>query len=159
RRIEGNTATITTILGIAPPGPGTAGRPASPRQGSADGDAAVRPQALAVDASGNVYVSDRVQHGVLRLPVAGGPATTVAGGGVAGYVGAGGPATGARLASPEGLALDRAGNLFIADRGNSCVRRVDARTGVIATVAGLGLPGDAGDGGPATAAQLREPVA
>jgi hypothetical protein len=79
--------------------------------------------------------------------------STVAGNGTAGYSGDGGPATAARLDYPGGVAVDGAGDLFIADSGNYRVRKVDAG-GVITTVAGDGTPGYSGDGGPATAAQL-----
>jgi sugar lactone lactonase YvrE len=65
----------------------------------------------------------------------------------------------ARLDSPQGLAVDVAGTLFVSDRGNHCVRRIDTRTGIITTVAGNGFPGSSGDGGKATSAELRDPVA
>ena len=84
--------------------------------------------------------------------------TTVAGTGVSGYGGDGGPATAAALSSPCGVAADAAGNLFIADYGNNRVRRVDAATGVITTVAGTGVSGYGGDGGPATSAALLDPT-
>jgi hypothetical protein len=77
--------------------------------------------------------------------------------GAAGYTGDGGPAAGATLYSPQSLAIDRAGNLFIADLGNSVVRRVDAATGVITTYAGNGTFDFSGDGGPATNASLNLP--
>ena len=91
--------------------------------------------------------------------------TTVAGSGVAGYSGDGGRAASARLNEPTGLALDAKGNLYIADSANNVIRRVDAKTGVITTVAGDyaadqandGLGGFAGDGGPATSARLNDP--
>src|SRR5204862_8328112 len=71
-----------------------------------------------------------------------------------GFSGDGGPATAAALYNPTGVALDGAGNLFIADGGNQRIRRVDAGTGTITTVAGNGTSGVSGDGGPATAAAL-----
>jgi hypothetical protein len=76
---------------------------------------------------------------------------------VAGYGGDGGPAADAPLNGPAGVALDAAGNLFITDSGNGRVRRVDAMTGVITTVAGTGGFGSGGDGGPAASALLRNP--
>jgi DNA-binding beta-propeller fold protein YncE len=83
--------------------------------------------------------------------------TTVAGCGKKGFAGDGGPATSALLDEPYGLALDSAGNLYFADRLNARVRRVEARTGLISTVAGDGKQVFAGDGGPPGAASLVEP--
>jgi streptogramin lyase len=83
--------------------------------------------------------------------------TTVAGNGVQGFSGDGGPATSASLRSPEGVAVDGSGNVFIADTGNQRIRRVDAATGIITTVAGNGVQGFSGDGGPATSASLSRP--
>jgi len=82
----------------------------------------------------------------------------VAGNGTGGFSGDGGPATAAKLAGPGGVAVDAAGNLFIVDSGNSRIRRVDAATQVITTVAGNGTYGFSGDGGPATAAELAFPT-
>ena len=83
--------------------------------------------------------------------------STVAGNGTATFGGDGGAATGASLSFPFGVAVDTAGNLFIADRGNARIRRVDATTGIITTVAGNGVFGFSGDGGPATSAALDVP--
>src|SRR5206468_2385446 len=83
--------------------------------------------------------------------------TTVAGRGEPGYSGDGGPATAARLHEPYAVLADRTGDLFIVDRLNAAVRRVDARTGVIAAYAGTGARGYAGDGGPARAAVFDRP--
>lgn len=83
--------------------------------------------------------------------------TTIAGTGEAGYAGDGGPATRARLAAPHELRFDRRGHLFIVERDSHVVRRIDARTGIISTVAGTGVAGFGGDGGVATQAQLRQP--
>jgi uncharacterized membrane protein YgcG len=84
--------------------------------------------------------------------------TTVAGNGKLGYTGDGGPATAASLYSPEGVAVDGAGNLFIADTYNSVIREVVKATGEIITVAGNHKAGYTGDGGPATAASLDGPM-
>jgi hypothetical protein len=84
--------------------------------------------------------------------------STFAGNGIAGYTGDGGAAASAQLDAPAGLALDNAGNLYVAERGNRVVRRIDT-TGQITTVAGTGATGIAGDGGPATSAQLTQPQA
>ena len=83
--------------------------------------------------------------------------TTVAGNGTYGFSGDGGPATSAALWNPTGVAADGSGNLFIADHDNQAVRRLDAATGIITTVAGTGTPGFTGDGGDATSASLSLP--
>jgi DNA-binding beta-propeller fold protein YncE len=83
--------------------------------------------------------------------------TTVAGNGQRAYTGDGGPAAAASLNMPHEIQFDSAGNLYIAERDNHVVRRIDAKTGVISTFAGTGAPGFSGDGGPATRAQLRSP--
>jgi adhesin/invasin len=87
-----------------------------------------------------------------------GTITTVAGTGTAAYGGDGGPATNAALSTPVGVAVDGGGNLFVADYSNSRVRRVDAATGVITTVAGMGVGGYNGDNIAATTAQLNQPT-
>src|SRR5438876_83779 len=91
---------------------------------------------------------------VAANPPQSGTIVTVAGTGAAGYAGDNGPATQALLNAPGGLALDAPGNLFIADFYNHRVRKVDAVTGIITTVAGNGHPGYSGDNGPATAAGM-----
>jgi len=168
RRIDGGTGLITTALRSPisvphwlPPeaGPPSTAPPDSARRADAV-EGPVRPSGLAADAAGNLYLADRATHTVFRVPAArSAPIERIAGSGVPGYVGDGGPAVQARLSSPEGIALDGAANLFIADRGNHCVRRVDARTGSITTIIGDGFAGDSGDGGRAAAARLRDPVA
>jgi sugar lactone lactonase YvrE len=110
-----------------------------------------------VDAAGNLVIADQNNSRIRRVDAATGVITTVAGNGVAGYAGDGGPAASASLAYPHGVAVDAAGNLFVADLNNNRVRKVDAATGVITTVAGNGVPGYAGDGGPAIAAALDSP--
>ncbi len=84
---------------------------------------------------------------------------TIAGTGARGYTGDGGPATAATLSEPFMAELDGAGNLFIAEAQNHCVRRLDAVTGILSTVAGSGALGYSGDGGPATAATMNQPYA
>src|SRR5271163_2643494 len=90
---------------------------------------------LAFDGAGNLFFADTFNHCVRRVEAASGQITTVAGTGESGFSGDGGAATRASLNEPYGIALDRVGNLFIVDRRNRCVRRVDARSGVISTVA------------------------
>ena len=116
-----------------------------------------QPEGVAVDARGNVYVADAQDHRVRRI-ASDGTIWTVAGNGVPGFTGDGGPAETARLNAPYGVCLDRSGNLFIADLGNARVRRVST-DGTISTVAGGGtiVPGGDGDGGPAVMARLGAP--
>lgn len=113
------------------------------------------PTGIAVDGSGNIYVADR-DAAVIRKIAPGGIITTVAGNGTTGYSGDGGPAVQAQIAQPMGLAADGSGNIFIADSGNACIRKL-APDGSISTVAGIGTAGYNGDGGPATGTQLNEP--
>ncbi|HJU15903.1 MAG TPA: hypothetical protein VJ770_05505, partial [Stellaceae bacterium] len=111
---------------------------------------------LVFDPEGNLYFSDTFNHRIRRIDARTGTIATCAGSGEAGYSGDGGPATRARLNEPYGVALDNKGNLYIADRHNHCVRRVDP-SGVITTFAGDGNSGFGGDEGPAEAAQMVEP--
>jgi uncharacterized protein (TIGR03437 family) len=110
------------------------------------------PSAVATDAAGNVYIADTGNGRVRKLTPAG-ENTIVAGTALPGSAGDGGPATSASLFLPGGLAVDAAGNLFIADVGNNKIRKVTP-AGVISTVAGTGTKGFSGDGGPAPAATL-----
>jgi hypothetical protein len=83
--------------------------------------------------------------------------TTVARNGERGFRGDGGPATAAALNMPHEIRFDRAGNVYIAERDNHVIRRVDAETGIVSTIAGTGVAGFSGDGGPSAKAQLRQP--
>src|SRR5262252_8254215 len=109
------------------------------------------------DAEGNLYFSDTFNHRIRRVEARTGIITTCAGSGEAGYAGDGGPAMRARLNEPYGIAVDKAANLYIADRHNHCVRRVDGAAGTITTFAGNGAAGFGGDGGPASRAGMVEP--
>ena len=127
---------------------------------SGDGAAATAAQLdspwdVAVDGSGNLYIADRNNNRIRKVNSAGN-ISTVAGTGTAGFSGDGAAATAAQLQNPQGVALDGAGNLYIADRGNQRIRKVDS-AGVISTVAGNGMAGFGGDSGAATAAQLWDP--
>jgi DNA-binding beta-propeller fold protein YncE len=109
------------------------------------------------DADGNLYFSDTFNHRIRRVDALTGIITTCAGSGEAGYSGDGGPATRARLNEPYGIAIDKAANVYIADRHNHCVRRVEGASGVITTLAGNGAAGFSGEGGPASRAGMVEP--
>ena len=115
------------------------------------------PAGLALDRQGNLYIADRMNH-VIRKLTPEGLVTTVAGSGYRGFSGDGGPATQARLNHPVAVAVDDQGNLYIADTENNRVRMVDTG-GVIRTIAGDGMAGFEGDGGPALQARLRWPAA
>jgi YVTN family beta-propeller protein len=112
------------------------------------------PYGITVDAAGNLFIADLYNHRIRRVDAATHVITTIAGLGSSGYSGDGGPAASAELNQPTGVAVDGAGNLYIADADNNVVREVDARTGIITTVAGNGTAGFSGDDGPATNAQL-----
>jgi DNA-binding beta-propeller fold protein YncE len=107
---------------------------------------------------GALYVCDMGNHRVRRIG-RDGVITTVAGSGQKGYAGDGGAATGAELNEPYEVRLDGAGNMYFVEMRNHVVRKVDAKTGMIFTVAGTGTAGFSGDGGPATRAQLNQPHA
>ena len=112
---------------------------------------------VAFDSTGNLFFSDTFNHRIRRVDARIGTITTVAGNGEAGYVGDGGPAVRASLNEPYGIAIDPAGNIFVADRLNRRVRRIDAASGVITTLAGTGEAAYSGDGGSAARAGLAEP--
>ena len=129
---------------------------------SGDGGPAIQallkyPDDVAVDGAGNLYIADSHNHRIRRVD-ASGIITTIAGTGVGGFSGNNGPAVDAQLDLPTSVALDGAGNLYIADSYNSCIRRVDAATGIITTVVGTGAVGSDGDNGPAVDAQLDLPT-
>ena len=109
---------------------------------------------IAVDSAGNLYIADYWNNRIRK--VSGGTITTVAGNGNQGFSGDGGPATRAALNTPQGVAVDSAGNLYIADTDNNRIRKVSG--GTITTVAGNGNQGFSGDGGPAASASLNYPV-
>jgi sugar lactone lactonase YvrE len=115
------------------------------------------PHGVAVDTAGNVYIADSANHVIRRVDPSGTIVTVAGAGGATGDSGDGGPGTEARIQGPKGIVLDGAGGLLIADSGNDRVKRLDLATGIITLVAGTGDPGGAGDGGPATEAQLVEP--
>lgn len=123
--------------------------------GPATGAQLFRPDGVAVDRKGNVYIADFGNHRVRRVDDSG-VITTIAGNGTRGFSGDGGPATAAQLSDPGAVAVDQAGNLYLADLGSGRIRMVDSG-GTITTVAGTGASGFSGDGGQATLAQLATP--
>jgi trimeric autotransporter adhesin len=139
---------INTIAGN-----GLSGSPAGPDgdNGPATSANLSTPRQVALDNKGNVYVPDLGNNRIRKIAPAG-VITTVAGNGVAGGGGDGGPATAAQLNLGGGLAVDATGNLYIGTTAK--IRKVDASTGVISTVAGTGVGGFSGDGGPATLAAV-----
>lgn len=112
------------------------------------------PQGVAVDSSGNLYIADTQNHKVRKISA--GVISTFAGSGTAGFSGDGGAATSATLNEPFAVAVDGPGNVYIAEFGNSRIRKVDTK-GIITTVAGNGVSGYGGDGGAATNALLNGP--
>ena len=112
-----------------------------------------RPTSVALDGSGNLYSGSTSGNFVRKIDTATGIISTFAGSGPPGFNGDGGLATATRLFRPQGVAVDGAGNFYIAEANNQRIRKVDADTGIVSTVAG----GATGDGGPATAAHLNFP--
>ena len=147
RKVD-TTGKITTIAGNGTSGFAGDGGPAIDAELSLN-------QGARFDAAGNLFVAD-CGNGAIRKIDTNGIITTVAGNGTDGYSGDGGPATTAQLNCPSGVAVDTAGELFIADYLNNRVRKVDA-SGIITTIAGTGTPGFTGDGGPALSAEINLP--
>lgn len=164
REVAASTGNIQTIAGN-----GTFGF-------SGDGGPAVNavlnaPGGVALDTSSNIFIADSGNNVIREISVSTGTIQTVVGTSTAGYTGDGGPASVATLDQPSGIALDSAGDLFIADTANNVVREVYCATGAsgctppagatagyIYTVAGNGTPGFSGDGGSATSAELQQPT-
>jgi uncharacterized protein (TIGR03437 family) len=140
---------ITTVAGSGPPGTKGDGGPATEALLN-------KPAGIAVDDGGNLYIADTNNHRIRKVTTDG-RITTICGTGTATFGGDGGAASRAGLNGPTGVALDAGGTLYIADSGNERIRRVTP-AGTISTVAGNGVAGFAGDRGPATAAQLNNPV-
>ena len=125
--------------------------------GPADQAVCTEPFMCDFDSSGNLFYTESRNNIVRRVDKATGIITTVAGTGGAGYGGDGGPATQATMKEPYSLQVDGNGDIYIVDRLNAVVRKVDGATGIISTVAGTGEQGFSGDGGPGKQAMLREP--
>ncbi|MDE0265148.1 MAG: hypothetical protein OXJ37_22290 [Bryobacterales bacterium] len=148
RRID-SRGNVTTVAGALGQRGGFAGG------GSAAAARLNYPRAVAADTMGNVYVADYFNHRVRKIDATG-TIATIAGTGERGYAGDGGPAADAQLASPNGLLVDLAGNVYISDSGNARIRKIDS-SGMIETIAGPGEPGILGNDGPAVKARLGYP--
>ena len=120
-------------------------------------DQVANPYGVVIGPDGAIYFCDLDNQRIRRLDLLTGETTTIAGNGLAAYAGDGGPATSAALNMPHEIQFDEGGHLYIVERDNHVVRRVDATTGIISTVAGTGTAGFSGDGGPATQAELFRP--
>jgi len=152
RELNLTTGLVSTVAGI----PGTTAF--SGDGGPATSAALFNPTAVAVGPTGlTLYIADTFNNRVRNVNLTTGIITTVAGTGTQGFSGDGGPATSAALFDPSGVALDSAGNVYIADSDNQVVRKVTASTQVITTIAGTGTSGYSGDNGPATSAALATP--
>src|SRR5260221_3152417 len=155
RRVDRPTRIITTIAGSGENGYDGDDKPAT--------EAALNtPSAVAAALNGDIYIADTLNYRVRMVDAKTGLIHTVAGDGTPGdpqHVGDGGPATSAHLNMPSDVALDpRTGDLYIADMHHNRVRRVDAKTRIITTVAGSGIFGHSGDDGPATEARFAGPA-
>ena len=154
--------TITTVAGTGIPTgfiDGEGGDPADDLgdDGPATGASLSQPNGLAVDGAGNLYIADEENHRIRKVTTSG-IITTIAGTGQKGFSGDGGLATSAQLEQPAGVAVDAAGNIYIADTVNQRIRMVGL-DGIITTVAGNGMVAFGGDGGPAVDASLNFPEA
>lgn len=145
-----NAGTIETVAGTGKAEDGAATGPALATNVG-------EPFGVEVGPDGALYITEVRNHRVRRLDRKTGQLTTVAGNGKKGYSGDGGPATDAKLNEPYEVRFDAEGNLYFVEMQNHVVRRVDAKTKVITTIAGTGEAGYSGDGGPATKAQFRQP--
>lgn len=123
--------------------------------GSANNAQLNRPFGLAVDSANNLYIADSNNYCIRKVNGSGNISTVAGACTSLGFTGDGGPATSAKMSAPYGIAVDNAGNLYIADSGNNRIRKVS--NGIITTIAGTGTAGFSGDGGLATAAKLNRP--
>ena len=152
RSVSATTGIITTLAGSGTRGfSGDGGPAASAQLGYVS--------SVVVDVNGNVYIADSSNSRIREVVAASGKIATVAGDGTQGFGGDGGLAVNAHLSNATALAVDSSGNLYIADGGNNRVRKVNAISHVITTIAGTGAQGFSGDGSAATAAQLNSPNA
>jgi streptogramin lyase len=154
RRLDLATETITTFAGTGRPA-GKADRGKNGDSGPANKAILIGARAVCVDSQGNTYVCEREGHSIRKIDREG-IITTIAGTGQPGGDGDGGSALQARFRGPKGIRADRAGHLYVVDTENHAIRKIDAKSGLVSTVAG-GRQGSGGDGGPATRAGLDRP--
>ncbi len=148
RRISATTGNISTIAG-------TGVMASNGNGGPATAAALYSPSCICVDASDNIFFTEYGSGTIRRIDAITGIITTVAGTGVNATSTDGGAATSSALNKPEGLVVDNGGNIYVADVNSRRIRKVDAGTGIITTIAGTGISGLEGDGGPATNAKIR----
>jgi Bacterial Ig-like domain (group 3)/NHL repeat len=162
RKVTGSTGIISTVAGCCESTGGNLGYAGDGGAATASGAELNGPSGVAADSAGNLYIADEENNVIRKVTASTGVITTVAGccepTGMAGYSGDGGPATSAEISTPTGVAVDSSGNFYVADFGNSVIRKVTASTGIITTVAGNGSEGYTGDGGQATSAELHNPT-
>jgi len=149
RRVDASSGLITTVAG-------TGVLSFSGDGGTATKAALNRPQGVAIDSSGNLWIADSGNYRVRMVAAASGQINTVVGNGGFKFAGDGGPATNANFNGPQGVAVDAAGNVYVADTSNHRIRKITT-DGVVRTIAGNGTPGFSGDGGPAVNAALSSP--
>jgi streptogramin lyase len=148
RKPEGGD--VTTVAGNGKDVPGSA-------DGKALNISSAQPFGISYGPDGALYVCEVGSHLVRRINLSTGEAKTVAGTGKKGYSGDGGPATQAQLNEPYEVRFDKQGNMLFVEMQNHLVRKVDHKTGIISTIAGTGVAGFSGDGGPASQAQMNQP--
>ncbi len=141
---------ITSVAGTGDKGYEGDGGPASAAYLS-------EPFMCAFDSAGNLYIAEATNHCIRYVDLKSGIISTIAGTGEQGYSGDGGPATHATFNQPYSLQVDGKGDIYVVDRLNYVIRKVDSATGIVTTVAGTGEAGYGGDGGPGTLALFREP--
>jgi sugar lactone lactonase YvrE len=147
--LAGNITTVANSSGIA----GLSGDGISADFAEID-----QPSAITIDGAGNIIFADTGNNAIREINAVTGKISTIAGTlGSAGYNGDGHAATSASLSSPQGLALDASGNLYVADTGNNCIRVISSSSQTISTVAGNGIEGFSGDGAAAVSAQFDQP--
>jgi sugar lactone lactonase YvrE len=150
RMIAANTGIISTVAGGGAQGQlGDGGLATAANLGY--------PEDVTLDAAGNLYILDGGSNRIRKVNASTGIITTVAGNGLVGSTGDGGPATAAEILVQQGIAVDGAGNVYFSNDGENRIRRVDAGSGIISTIAGDGYFGYSGDGGAASIAELYNP--